>query len=86
MADTALTRVLAALLTLAALALMAWMELPPWQREMTARAARTRLHQLAGAAARASGHRAMGRELAGTPEHDAGYDLTERLSRLRDRL
>ena len=79
-------RILAALLTLAALAVMAWLELPPWQRDLTARAARRRLRQLAARLAAASGHRAMGRELTGTPEEIAGYDFTLRLSRLRDRL
>ncbi|HXZ72651.1 MAG TPA: hypothetical protein VEH31_17515 [Streptosporangiaceae bacterium] len=75
------------LITLAAVLVLAWLEMPEWQRQMTARAARLRLRRLAAAAARASGYQAMGNELAGNaPQAEAGYRVTERLSRLRDRL
>jgi hypothetical protein len=45
-----------------------------------------RTRSLATRLARASGHRAMGRELAGAPEDEAGYRRTFRLSTLRDKL
>ncbi len=86
MEDSPAVRVLAAVLTLAGLVLMAWMELPEWQRDLMARKIRSRLRALAARLARASGHRAMGRELAGAPESEAGYEVTYRLSSLRDRL
>lgn len=86
MTDSPATRMVTALVTLAAITLMCWAELPPWQRALIARAARGRARQLAARVARASGRRAMGLELAGTPEKAAGYDRTERLSRLRDAL
>ena len=74
-------------LTLAMLAGAAWMELPQWQRELITRAARQRTYRLLHRAARASGRRAMGDELAGRKaEADAGYSFTERLSRARDSL
>jgi len=79
-------RLTVALLTLAGIGLMCWAELPPWQRELTVRAARTQLRQIASQLARASGHRAMGRELAGAPEDEAGYGWALRLSQWRDRL
>lgn len=73
--------------TLGMLALLGWMEMPPWQREMIKRSARLRMRQLLARLARASGHRAMGDELAGRPaEAEAGYAFTERLSRARDAL
>lgn len=86
MEDSPLMRLLAAAVTLAGLGLMAWMELPAWQREMIAGRARSRLRRALARLARASGYRAMGRELAGAPEHEAGYERTYRLSSLRDRL
>ena len=73
-------------LTLVGLTMVLWMEVPPWQRKMAAQIARTRIRQAAARLAVASGHRAMGRELAGTPQEIAGYGRTERLSRLRDSL
>jgi hypothetical protein len=84
--DSPLVRTLAAVLTLAGLAIMTWMELPAWQRELVTRAARLRTRSLATRLARASGHRAMGRELAGVAEDEAGYRRTFRLSTLRDKL
>jgi hypothetical protein len=45
-----------------------------------------RMRLLATRLARASGRRAMGRELAGAPESEAGYGRTLRLSQLRDQL
>lgn len=86
MAENPAARIWAALMTILALAVMAWLEMPAWQRALTIRAARNQLRRLAAAAARQSGHRAMGRELAGTPQEIAGYDLTLHLSQLRDRL
>ena len=86
MDDSVAGRLLAALGTLAMLGLMAWMELPPWQRDLMARRVRAVLRHGAAQLAWASGHRAMGRELAGTPEDEAGYGRTERLSRVRDAL
>ena len=86
MRDSPLARLIASLAMLATLAALAWWEMPPARRQLatlTARqAARRQLHRLA----RASGYHAMGRELAGTPERDAGYRLTYRLSSLRDRV
>lgn len=71
----------------AVLAAAAWMEMPPWQRQLVLRAARRRAYRLLHRAARASGRRAMGDELAGRKaEADAGYSFTERLSRARDSL
>ena len=86
MDDSPLTRLAAALLTLAGIALMCWLEMPPWQRDLTLRLTRFRLRLLATRLAAASGRRAMGRELAGAAEHDAGYGRTLRLSTWRDRL
>lgn len=86
MDDTPAIRLMVALVTLTGIALMCWAELPPWQRELTARIARNRLRALTARLARASGQRAMGRELAGAPESDAGYGRTFRLSTWRDRL
>ena len=68
-------------------AIILWMETPPWQRQMMLRAARVRLRVLAARAARYSGHRAMGDELAGRKDDaEAGYQWTFKLSSLRDRL
>lgn len=86
MGDSRAGRLTAALVTLALLGLMAWWELPPWQRALMARTARAYLRRLAARAARLSGQRAMGRELAGAPEDEAGYERTYRISSLRDRL
>ena len=79
-------RVIATLATLAMLAVLGWLEMPGWQRELVKRTMRHRAYKLLHRLARASGHRAMGRELAGTPEHEAGYDTVYRLSRVRDSL
>ena len=69
------------------LAAAAWMEMPPWQRQLVARMARRRVYRLLHRLARASGRRAMGDELSGrTREADAGYAFTERISRARDAL
>ena len=86
MGDKTWQRLLAALVTLASAGLMVWMELPPSQRELMVLQARSRLRVAAGRLARASGRRAMARELTGTPEHEAGYGRTYRLSMLRDQL
>lgn len=78
----ALAELAAAMLMLAAI----WSQMPPSQRELITLEIRTRLRGHAGKLARATGRRAMGRELAGTPESRAGYDLAYRFSVLRDRL
>ena len=68
-------------------ALILWMETPAWQREIVRQAVRLRLRGLVARAARYSGHRAMGDELAGRVDDAAqGYDLAYRLSALRDKL
>ena len=74
-------------IALTGMALVLWLQTPQWQRQMMMRAVRRRLHGAAARVARSSGHRAMGAELAGRL-NDAvhGYEVTERLSRLRDRL
>ena len=78
-------RMIAALATLAMLAVLGWLEMPPWQRELMKRTAKHRLYRMLHRLARASGHRAMGDELAGRKrEAEAGYTRTERWSRLRD--
>ena len=81
-----LAQLAASLITLAALAALAWWEMPPAQRQMALLMTRSALHKALHRLARASGHQAMGRELAGTPESEAGYRVTFRLSTLRDRL
>ena len=86
MDDSPLTRIAAAALTLAGIGLMCWLEMPPWQRDLTLRVTRFRLRSIATRLAAVSGRRAMGRELAGAPERDAGYGRTLRLSVLRDRI
>ena len=86
MDDSPLARLAAALLTLAGIAVMCWLEMPPWQRDLCLKVARFRLRLAAARLAAASGRRAMRRELAGTPEHDAGYARTFRLSTWRDRI
>ena len=71
----------------AVLAAAAWMEMPPWQRQLILRMARRQGHRLLHRLARASGRRAMGDELAGRKaQAEAGYEWTEGVSRLRDRL
>ena len=74
------------LITVAGVGVIMWMEAPEWQRETIKRQIRLRARQCADRVARASGHRAMGRELDGTPERDAGYERTRWLSRVRDAL
>jgi hypothetical protein len=74
-------------ITLAGVAVVMWLEAPEYQRAMIRQAARLRLRRLASAAARHSGHQAMGDELSGRArEAAAGYGFTYRLSRLRDNL
>jgi hypothetical protein len=81
------THLLMTAITLTGVGVMMWMEAPEWQRETIRRGIRHRLRQLAAAAARASGHRAMGDELGGhLDQAHAGYGITYRISRLRDRL
>lgn len=79
--------VLNAAIMLGMLGLLAWLELPPWQRHQITSKIRAKVWLTVARLARASGHRAMGDELAGrqTAAHD-GYQFTYRLSRLRDRL
>lgn len=82
-------RMLMALAELAAMAatlMVIWSQMPLAQRELILLELRSRLRVHAGKLARATGRRAMGRELAGTPESRAGYDLAYRFSVLRDRL
>ena len=86
MDDSPLTRLAAAALTLAGIGLMCWLEMPPWQRDLCLRMTRARLRSLATRLAAVSGRRAMGRELAGADQRDAGYARTFRLSVWRDRL
>ena len=81
------THLLMTAITLAGVAVIMWMEAPEWQRQMIIRAARARARQGAARVAARSGHRAMGDELRGRlGEALAGYGITYRLSRLRDRL
>lgn len=73
------------LLTLAGI--MAWIEMPDWQRRMVIARLRSRTRAALAWMARRSGHRAMGDELSGHGEAaDAGYGFTFRLSQLRDRI
>jgi hypothetical protein len=82
-----LAHLLMTLITLAGVALVMWMEAPEWQRQMITRSARRRGRQLAARLAARSGHQSMGSELSGrAAEAHAGYGITYRLSRLRDRL
>ena len=79
-------QIAATLTTLLVLAAVAWMECPPWQRELIRRTVRHKTYRLLNRLARASGRRAMGDELAGRQsEADAGYAFTFRLSSWRDR-
>jgi hypothetical protein len=74
-------------IALAGVAAILWMETPAWQRQMMLRSIRARCRGLAGRAARASGRRAMGDELAGRQDDaEQGYRFTYRLSSLRDRI
>lgn len=82
-----LTHLLMTLITLAGVAAIMWMEAPEWQRQMIIRAARARARQGAALLAARSGHHAMGDELSGRiTEALAGYGITYKISRLRDRL
>jgi hypothetical protein len=82
-----LAHLLMTLITLAGVALIMWMESPEWQRQMIARTTRARARRFAALVAARSGHQSMGSELSGrTIEAEAGYGITYRLSRLRDRL
>lgn len=81
------THLLMTVITVAGVAGIMWMEAPEWQRELIRRAIRSKLRFAVTRLARASGHRAMGDELAGrTAEAEAGYGWTYRLSRVRDSL
>ena len=87
MDDRPWQRIVVTAVTVAGMAALMWMEAPEWQREAITRQIRWRLRSVITRLARASGHRAMGDELAGRkPEADAGYAFTLRLSRARDRL
>ena len=73
------------LLTLAGI--MAWAEMPEWQRRMLIARVRSGVRRTVAWMAHRSGHRAMGDELDGHREAaDAGYGFTYQLSKLRDRL
>lgn len=75
-----------AVMTLA-VSLAVWAEMPGWQREHVAAAARARARRLLGWLARRAGHRGMTHELAGRGEAAAaGYSLAETLAKLRDRV
>lgn len=76
----------ATVVTLGVIGVMMWAELPPWQREQIKRVARHRLYRILHRLARHAGHQAMGRELAGKPEAEAGYELPLWISNLRDRV
>jgi hypothetical protein len=80
------THLIMTAITLAGVAVIMWMEAPEWQRQMAARKIRLRLRSAATRLAACAGHRAMGRELGGTPENDAGYHTAYRISRFRDTL
>jgi hypothetical protein len=89
MEDNPAFRALMALAELAAATvtlMVIWSQMPAAQRELMILTLRQCLRGHAARLARASGRRAMGRELAGTPQDRAGYDLAYRLSELRDRL
>ena len=67
--------------------IMAWSELPDWQRAAIQAKTAARARRMLAWMARRSGHAAMGDELAGHSDAaSAGYSLAYRLSRLRDRL
>lgn len=78
----ALAELAAALVTL----MVIWSQMPAAQREMILLQLRTRLRGHAARLARSAGRLAMRRELGGTPESRAGYDVAYRFSQLRDRL
>ena len=66
---------------------MAWSELPEWQRAALRAKAAARTRRLVAWMARRCGHAAMRDELAGHREAaHAGYSLAYRLSQVRDRL
>ena len=67
--------------------LMAWAEMPDWQRRMVLSRLRERARRTVAWMAYRTGHRAMGDELDGRPDAaDAGYGFAFRLSTLRDKL
>ena len=67
--------------------IMAWSELPDWQRAAIQARTLAKARRVAAWMARRSGHAAMGDELAGHNDAAlAGYSLAYRLSKLRDRL
>ena len=79
--------ILNAAILLGMLGALAWWEMPAWQRHQITARVRTTAWRVMARLARASGHRAMGDELAGHPAAASdGYRFTYRLSRLRDRL
>jgi hypothetical protein len=81
------SHLLVTVITVAGVAVIMWMEAPPWQREQIRLRLRLKLRSVTTRLAARSGHRAMGDELSGrTMEADAGYGFTYRLSRLRDKL
>lgn len=81
------THLVMTVITVAGVAVIMWMEAPEWQREAIKRQVRLKARSAVTRLAAASGHRAMGDELAGRKaEADAGYGFTYRISRARDRL
>lgn len=67
--------------------IMAWSELPDWQRAAIQAKTAARTRRAIAWMARRCGHAAMGDELAGHREAaHAGYSLAYQLSRVRDRL
>lgn len=81
------TQLLMTVITVAGSVVIVWIQLPEQQRQMMILALRSRARRLAARAAQLSGHKAMGRELAGRmAEAEAGYGFTYRLSRARDAL
>jgi hypothetical protein len=70
-----------------ALAVMAWAEMPPWQRQQLTARCRQGLRRVVARVALLSGRAAMRDELSGRQaEAESRYAFTERLSRIRDGL
>src|SRR5258708_29255387 len=77
------TQLLVTVITVAGVAVIVWMEAPPWQREAMRRVLRLRVRQAAGHPAARGGHRAMGDELRGRAGGAAaGHGVTDPTSPL----
>ena len=75
------------LISVAGMAAVVWMELPPSQRMMVTLVIRERSYRVLHAAARGAGRLGMGSELrAHMPTATASYGLAYRLARWRDRV